>query len=353
MILPGSVKQSNAASFILPAQEIPRFVRLLQIFRTQHFTGTFKLQFHGQTDCHNPPDPVVQRLVLDPFRSLDLDDHSLLFDGAIDIAYQQELRASIVPRIGWIRGLAWKTYDILVSLAEEGHEAFRLGKYDCAGNRYDDALTACVLAFGEHPILGAFCDTEWQGHCSTLYLNTRANYALAAVRQGDWPRVLAATSALATTTDLTQSAMYRCRAIALAVQKDDKQSLDCLSKAAAMDPTNESLQSLVHGTTEESTQALAVISSAAYHGELTYLVDTSPLQLEVNISIAEERCVLLFFRYSGDLLFDRIRGSNQMDRNKVARVIKEIINGMKEKARTNSNLCAWIGEEANVHYFPD
>lgn len=93
-------------SFLLVADELPRFVRMLRILKATSSLALFKLIFRIETSPDGPPPLATQKLVLEPFRCLNVGAQGLVITGAINPTFERSLRAAMVPEVNWVRGLA-------------------------------------------------------------------------------------------------------------------------------------------------------------------------------------------------------------------------------------------------------
>ena len=331
---------------------------MLRFLKANNFAAKHKLHFRVESTTTKRPTTIMQQLVLEPFRSLKIGHGALTFTGAIDSDYAESLKASMAPEVNWVRGLAWETYNLMLSFVEQADEAFRLGKFGCARTRYlkfgDWWTSAC-----EHNLILRGFDDEGFHHswfrAKTIGL---ANSTLAAMREGLWDAVISVTDNLKfmpSVTSLDRSMQFHCRAIAFAARQQSIEALECLEQAINLDPNNKMFEEFLNRNAREplissltAKKAVQTICSAEYREKLDQSLDMpAPLLLPCS-NIAGERYILRHFGYSGDLL-EKIEEKEPVNIDEVNRTIREM-GRAKAEIELIHPWCAWIKEDATPFY---
>jgi len=363
MNLPGGRQQGGfgnkqqgkvVVSFLLVADELPRFVRMLRILKATSSMALFKLIFRIETSPGGTPTLATQKLVLEPFRYLNVGAQGLVITGAIDPTYERSLRASMVPEVNWVRGLAWDTYGLLVSIANVADEAFRLGHFTTARCKYGDCQAAWEIACGNSPRLTDFEDDGFHQSCHNLLVITKANAILATVRARDWVPVLDDTEGVdradpvSSVTVLDRSLVLHCRAIAMAAERNDEGAHRHLDIALKLDPTNKVLKrhlaitsNRLAAKTKSAREAFGIISSSKSLQQLDKLVNIPPPILTPSELIAGERYLLRHFGYQGDFL-DGIEEKAPVDIEEMRKLIKTM-ETQKANSKPGQFFSAWVG----------
>lgn len=353
-------------SFLLVADELPRFVRMLRILKATSSLALFKLIFRIETGPGGPPTLAIQKLVLEPFRCLSVGAQGLVITGAIDSTFERSLKAAMVSEVNWVRGLAWDTYGLLVSIANVADEAFRLGHFITARAKYGDCLAAWEIACGNNPRLSDFEDDGFRKSCQNLLIITKANSVLATIRDRDWVAVVEKTEGLESVDSLTcvtvldKSLLFHCRAIAIAAERNAQEAHRYLDMAWKLDPTNKVLKrhlgiasNRLAANTKSAREAFVTIYSTKSLQQLDKLVNIPPPVLKPSEFIAGERYLLRHFGYQGDLL-DGIEEKAPVNMAEMTRIIKQT---ESEKARMKPGqfFSSWIGggETAEGRELPD
>lgn len=363
MNLPGGRQQGEfgnkqqgkvVVSFLLVADELPRFVRMLRILKATSSMALFKLIFRIETSAGGPPTLITQKHVLEPFRYLNVGAQGLVITGAIDPTYERSLRASMVPEVNWVRGLAWDTYGLLVSIANVADEAFRLGNFTTARAKYGDCRAAWKIACGNNPRLADFEDDGFHQSCHSLLIITKANSVLATVRDRDWVAVMDETEEmhradqLSSVTVLDKSLTFHCRAIAMAAERNHQAAHRYLDTAWKLDPTNKVLKRHLGITSnrlaankKSAREAFGTISSTKSLQQLDKLVNIPPPILTPSELIAGERYLLRHFGYRGDFL-DGIAEKAPVDVVEMTKLIKTM-ESQKANIKPGQFFSAWVG----------
>lgn len=353
-------------SFLLVADELPRFVRMLRILKATSSVALFKLIFRIETNPGGPPSSATQKLVLEPFRCLNVGAQGLVITGAINSTIECSLKAAMVPEVNWVRGLAWDTYGLLVSIANVADEAFRLGHFITARAKYGDCLAAWQIACGNNPRLTDFEDDGFRQSCQNLLTITKANSVLAMIRDRDWVAVVEETEGLegadtlCCVTVLDKSLLFHCRAIAMAAERNTQEAHRYLDMAWKLDPTNKVLErhlgiasNRLAANTKSAREAFGTIYSTKSLQQLDKLVNIPPPVLTPSEFIAGERYLLRHFGYQGDLL-DGIEEKAPVNMAEMMKIIKQT-ESQKARMKPGQFFSSWIGggQRAEGQELPD
>lgn len=339
-------------TFILVADELPRFVRMLRILQARDPASDIKICFRIEATGNNPPPLRVQQLVLEPFKALKFGQRRLTLMGLIEPTCARSLIESVAPEVNWVRAWAWESYDLMLSIARAGDEAFRLGSFGCARSKY----SACQDLFGAllqiDPHLFTFVDDGFYQSCLQVTTVCLRNFGLCGLRMECWDAVAKGVENTGlgdpVHSTYTNSLGFHCFGVALAAKNMDKKALEVLKKAEMLDPENDLLRNHVSITlerlaakTEAAKTAAGTIYSAASLRHLGKLAIVPPPILTTSRYIAGERYVLRHFGYTGNLL-EGIRETAPAN----VKEMKEIIRKMeKDKANTPSGEFdgLWLG----------
>ena len=349
-------KKKAIVSFILVANELPQFVRMIRILKATDNVEMHKLVFRFEVNSAGPPTLDVQRLIMEPFRCLRLSHEELVLKGAIDPAHADNLRVNMVPEVNWVRGFAWEVYELMLSIARSGDEAFHIGLFDHACSKYTDCISSFEAAFQNDPRLPNLEDEGFHESCSQLATTALFNLTLATLRQEEWDQVIHGTNAWEEPVPFLggiesyKSLIRHCRAIALAARQKNKQALKHLQEALKLDPQNQLLRDHISITsrrlaasTKSAKNAIGTIYSADSLKQLNKPLEVPPPVLKPSEFIAGERYLLRHFRYQGDML-EGIGEKKPVDMKEMRKVIR---NMETQKANVKPGKCysAWVGAD--------
>lgn len=356
MNLPGGRSQGDFAnkkkrkvveSFLLVANELERFVRVLRISKVIMSVAMHKLSFRVEINSFGPPPLAVQRRVLEPFRRLNVGHQGLIMGGAVDPALKVSLQASMGPKVNWVRGVAWEMYDLILSIAKVGDEAFHGGKFDLARGKYGDCQGVWETATENNRQLINFEDEGFHKSCSQLLVVILANNSLAALRGKDYEDVLHRTEVMSLEVagkPKAKSSLHHCRAIALAAQNDDRNALHHLIEAGKADPYNKAIQAhlgIMSKRLDVGKNTTNTIYSDKSINRLNELAEYPPPILTPSKFIAGERFLLRHFGYKGDML-EGIEEKAPVDMKAMKDYIQQI-ETQKANSKPDEFHSAWIG----------
>lgn len=341
-----------AESFLLVAHEVPRFVRLLRILVIKY---RLELCFHIR-DYPISPFHAVQRHVLEPFRSLQLDDKEcLIIRGAIDTASCRVLRASMVPEARWLRAQAWDINDLLVSISILADEAYRLGDFGCARDKYNDCQKLFLTAMDlNHRLVDEVSGSIHLGLglCATVYVNA----IICGLQLKAYDYVIDQTEAASlflvfheTLTPAEVSLARHCRSIALASRFKDEEACEQLVEAEKLDPGSVILlenlritQQRLAATTELSKAAVGTIVREESFEALDKTIPLRPPGKEPCEYIAGERFLMRHYGYVGPWL-DDIQETMPAELELMELIIRET-KVERDAIGANTSCKLWVGD---------
>ena len=188
------------------AIELPRFVRMLRLFKVRDPRAIHEYNFRVEEIFGGPPTPACQQKVLEPFRYLP-GRKGLTIDGAVDPAYAQNLKNTMESNVYWARGTAWDIYYLAVSIWKVLDEAFRLGLWSTAWAQYRSCKRGLGWAFQQHPFMAYFQDADWEKTLEQFFDVIQTNSVLIRLREKNWNRVLKRTVILGRDDDEAESDM--------------------------------------------------------------------------------------------------------------------------------------------------
>lgn len=259
---------------------------------------------------------------------------------AVDAAYAEDLGKTMMPPVHWVRDAAWRVYNICVSIKEVADQALRMGKYDLAFAKYEDAQTVHRTAVLNNKRIGAVNDEGFHTACDHLVGNCETNIFLVTLKSGVDPAenitpLQAADFVLrgSKVSDMEdpnrwtpisrvqKGRMYYYRGIAFSIKDNDKLAYGNLRKAYQLDSSNREIKRdlrimarRLKAQTPEDKAAAGTVEAARLRNE--------PLELEPPVftpseMINSERALLLRFGYQGNML-EHIEGSKPVDMKAVA-----------------------------------
>lgn len=290
----------------------------------------------------------------------------------------------MVPVVRWLRGFAWEKYVLLFSMTKSGDQAFFLGKFKLARDRYIAGFNTWKRLYEQDPESYAQDESIAALEDRVNSIN-RANISLASLRCQDWELVLKDTEdleqAMAPTrvlhTTLEMSMLHHIRAIAASKQGMNSVAFKHLEKALALNPSSRLLQSHINITqsqtrikershdaqSKDPQKTTGTIYSTESLEQLNMLAQMPEHRLDTWENIEIERCVLQHFGLSGDL-FEEIKDhftyrGDQLEEVKGTAIvrIKEITEIVHELEKALINVEArekhsiWLAEGGKIRWF--
>lgn len=334
------INREALESFLILAVELPRLVRMFIFQIEEHLEG--------------PPSLARQRAVLEPFRLLYFDNHSVSFCGAIDQAYACDMKEAMVPKVKWARGMAWDMYDLMASSKSIGDMACGLGNwrkaswnYVAAGRILDNACFSTV-----HPDLQNFANDDYTSTINLCKAVLQANNLLAMVQCKEWDQVLEAVKEnikpKAPMTPLVRCRIHLFTAIALSAKSRNKEAAEEMEKASKVDSSDSLIQEFSDNISRylefgpKAGDAPASISSDVSLSKLKEPLAFDPPIMNPSSSINAERYLLRHFGYKGDYLL-AIQGKTSVN---VADMSKVIQNVERQTTKLKSGAPYWISISA-------
>ena len=282
-----------------------------------------------------------------------------------------------MPPVHWIRDAAWRVYSICVSIKEVADRALRMGNYDLAFAKYEDAQTVHKTACHNNNRIAGVEDEGFHTACDhlvvicetniflvTLKWSSEPNVNLTALEAADFvlkgskPSELEDPDRYTPISQSNKSRLYHYRGIALSMKGNDKLAFGNLRKAYQLDPSDKDIKRdfLIAGRrlkakTPEKMAAAGIIEASRLRNE--------PLKLEPPVFtqsefINTERYLLRKAGYQGDML-EHIEGNKPVDMQGAAqaeRSAAQLKAQMKSKKAGSS--ITWVGggyapENARTH----
>ena len=354
----GKTKEKDKAlnCVVLMACELPRFVRMLRIFISRNPFAKFRLAFYaGSKESPSPASFIEGMRIWEPFRCLRMESQATRFMDSSDSEYVARLGVSMEPKVHWIRGRAWEAYDLALSSAHSGDEAFQLGKFYCAARNYgysayiDDTVDAQGRIFGERSHLTPLEDKGLTTSFLELKRVARIKQTLARLRDKDWKRVkLTAENYVAEYPASPESLIYHCLGVALAATHEDEYILlRCFYQALRLDPDNLMIKDHVAKACLGIDLSDSTVSAEPMYGDKSLELLNSPHEYSPptfvpSDTIANERYLLRHFGYPGDLL-EEIEETAQVDLERMDRVIQDITEHRMAQDSKGTVHSVWIG----------
>lgn len=163
----------------------------------------------------------------------------------------------MMPPVHWVRDAAWRLYYICVSIKEVGDRALRMGLYDLAFAKYEDAQKVHKTGVHNNKRIGDVEDKGFHDACDRLLTTCETNIILASLKASTDPsEAVTGPSAAdfvfkhASTRDiedperknelswLQKARLYQYRGIAYSIKENDKLAFTNFRKSFQLDPTN-------------------------------------------------------------------------------------------------------------------
>ena len=272
----------------------------------------------------------------------------------------------MMPPIHWVRDAAWRLYNACVSIKEVGDYALRIGNYDLAFAKYEDAQQVYKTGVLNNPRIGDVEDEGFHRACDHFLMTCETNILLACLKSisdpnenmtaPDAANFILKTIQLADLEDQTRmtpltndqkSRLYHYRGIALSLKINDKSALNHLLKASQLDPLDKGIQRDLLIAKGRFTAKTAASKAAAGVIDPS-LLPNEPLELEPpaytkSEFINGERYLLRQWGYQGDML-EHIEGSKPVDMEEMDRVQKDIAQQqVQAKFLKADTSIKWIG----------
>ena len=271
-----------------------------------------------------------------------------------------------MPPIHWVRDAAWRLYNVCVSIKEVGDYALRIGNYDQAFAKYEDAQEVHKTGIHNNPRIDDVEDEGFHKACDHLLTTCRTNIFLACLKSlSDPNEKLTASDAasfilrslpLADLEDQTRIAplsnsqkkrLYHYRGIALSLKNNDKSAFKHLQIASQIDPLDQGIKRDMLIAKERCAGKTAASKAAAGAIDPSRLPN-DPLKLEPptytkSEFINGERYLLRQYGYQGDML-EHIEGTKPVDMEEMACVQKDIAQqAAQAKLLQADTSIKWIG----------
>ena len=341
------------------ALELPRFVRMLRIFKAINPRGIHEYNFRFEVIAQGPTNLTIQQKILEPFRCLSGFKH-LTIGGGVDPLYASDLKDTMGMAVYWARGIAWEIYGLAVSIKRCGDEAFRLGQWVTVRSQYRACKRLLCYAYSLHPIVANMKDDDWKRAIKQFFDIIITNVILIRLRNREWDRVLKKTADLIIgnsigAPDLNKSRRHLYRAIALAATEKEHEAWAQISMAAKTNPYDELVQScsrIMSARLQAISNGRKAAIGTIYSDELLSRIN-EPLQLAPPIlnpseNIAGERYLLRQFGYKGDYL-PAIKEKSPVDLTKIAKLM-QTMEAQKAKLSPGAPYSIEIGGYPNPLY---
>lgn len=204
----------------------------------------------------------------------------------------------MMPPVHWVRDAAWRIYYICASIKKVGDQALRMGLYDLAFAKYEDAQTVHKTAVHNNERVGDVEDEGFHTACDRLLTICETNILLASLKASTDPNeditpqqaadfVLshAKPSDIDDTNRFTElslpekSRLYHYRGIAYTIKENDKMAFANLRRAYQLDPTDRNIKLDLIITKRRSTAKTPQEKAAAGTVQAARLPN-EPLKLE-------------------------------------------------------------------------
>ena len=179
----------------------------------------------------------------------------------VDPAYAHDLGKTMMPPVHWVRDAAWRLYNICVSIKEVGDKALRMGLYDLAFAKYEDAQMVHKTGIHNNEWIGDVEDEGFHKACDSLLTICQTNILLTTLKTLTDPTENVTPSEAADfilkssrphaiedprrPTPLSmpeRSRLYHYRGIALAMKDKDRMAFSNLRIAYQLDPTDQGIK---------------------------------------------------------------------------------------------------------------
>lgn len=306
--------ERDRKSFLLVATELPRFVRMLRVLKSEAGLGLrFEFDFQIRNDANGPPSLTMVKAVMEPFYLLGtLSQKALRIEGITDLDYANRAMDTISRKVKWLRGTAWECYELVVSCVKVAEKAYALEKWQKASITYREAIQVLHQGCYHNGELGneiyALDDDDFFDTRDFAYPLMESNSMLIWIRAKEWDKILVQTAKLDSTdippmASLVWGRMYLYRGIALAATGKSQEAVQEIKKAYEAEPSDRIISDFATMVADHSNEAaIQAIFSDTSIAKFETLLPLQPAIMNPSEYTASERYVLHHFGYKGDYL---------------------------------------------------
>ena len=313
-------------------------------------TPLFTLRITLKNIGFGRPNTITQRTLLEPIRNMGFIGGELKPNGNIDVGYADELMASMMPTLLWVRATAWKLYFFLCRIKEAADEALRSGNYELATTKYEQCFIFRMLAIDCNYRINLLDDDGWKITIKNFEAVIEVNLHLCDLCAEPCGLDLSRYADVneQPDSDVGMVRLHHYRGLWLLSIGTMPLALTAFRKACELDPTYilaqrhlQILETYMDSSDCFNQVLLPMLLSTLPNDPLPLL---DPVYLPSK-TIANERYLLRHFKYTGSLM-EQIEESKEADEGKMDSEAKKLERAIERSQKQNDSIQSfWIGSD--------